>query len=387
MPPDLLARFDIVGFDPPGVDRTAPIICLDGAGLDRYFHADPEPPTPAGFAALVAADRTLAAGCEARSGAELPYVSTVDAARDMDVLRAGPGRRQAHLSGLLVRKPAGRHLRRAVSDPRPGHGPRRRTRSGPAGPHRDRSAVRRPRRPAAAVLRRVRPALACAWRPGRQPRAAFEALVARVRANPLPAQRTSRPVGPAAVLWGTAPPSTRPATWPELAQALQAASHGDGTDFLALFDEYTGRAAPTAATAISSRPTPRSTAWTPRPLRSPPIQADAPAAEAAAPVFGLLDLYGEVGCSVWPVPATGTGRPDARQRVAADRGGRQHRRPGHPVHLGPVPGRRAGPGRAADPGRRRAHRLREQRVHPHPGRPVPHYAGRRRPPGTRCPSD
>ena len=34
-------RFDIVGFDPPGVARTAPITCLDSAGLGRYFHVDP----------------------------------------------------------------------------------------------------------------------------------------------------------------------------------------------------------------------------------------------------------------------------------------------------------------------------------------------------------
>ena len=52
------------------------------------------------------------------------------------------------------------------------------------------------------------------------------------------------------------------------------------------------------------------------------------------------------------------GRPDPRRRVPADRRGRQHRRPGHPLRLGPVPRRRARPRRAAHPGRRRSHRLR-----------------------------
>ncbi|HEY3810146.1 MAG TPA: hypothetical protein VGL49_01835, partial [Acidimicrobiales bacterium] len=41
MPASLLARFDVVGFDPPGVARTAPIVCLDGNGLAQYFHVDP----------------------------------------------------------------------------------------------------------------------------------------------------------------------------------------------------------------------------------------------------------------------------------------------------------------------------------------------------------
>ncbi len=41
LPASLLARFDIVGFDPPGVDRTAPIACLSGTGLDRILHHRP----------------------------------------------------------------------------------------------------------------------------------------------------------------------------------------------------------------------------------------------------------------------------------------------------------------------------------------------------------
>jgi hypothetical protein len=39
------------------------------------------------------------------------------------------------------------------------------------------------------------------------------------------------------------------------------------------------------------------------------IQAAAPAAAAAAPVFGVANLYSEIGCSVWPVPATGHPHP------------------------------------------------------------------------------
>ncbi|MBV9661924.1 MAG: alpha/beta fold hydrolase, partial [Acidimicrobiales bacterium] len=77
IPSSLLARFDLIGFDPPGVGRTAPISCLDPAGMARYFHADPAPVTPAGLSSLVGEFKELAAGCERHSAQELPYTSTV----------------------------------------------------------------------------------------------------------------------------------------------------------------------------------------------------------------------------------------------------------------------------------------------------------------------
>ena len=304
MPASLLARFDVVGFDPPGVARTAPITCATGAGLDRYFSTDPEPTTPAGIAALVAASRTLAEGCQAMSAAELPYVSTVDAARDLDVLRAALGDAQLTYLGFSYGSLLGAtyanlfptHARAMVLD-----------------------GVLDPALPTLTEIAQQSVALdaqlqqffaacahsSCPWRPGDDPTAAYEALVARVRANPLPARGTSRRVGPAAVLWGTVAALYWPAMWAQLAQALQAASRGDGTGLLALYDGYTGRQgngsysnifeANAAVDCLDSPPVPLAA-----------IQADAPAVESAAPVFGLLDLYGEVECSVWPLPATGS---------------------------------------------------------------------------------
>ena len=100
-------------------------------------------------------------------------------------------------------------------------------------------------------------------------------------------------------------PSYWPATWPQLGQALEAASRGDGTDFLALYDQYVGRQGngtysntQEANAAVNCLDTPA--------LSLGAIQAEAPLTEKDAPVFGLLDLYGEAQCSVWPVPATGT---------------------------------------------------------------------------------
>jgi pimeloyl-ACP methyl ester carboxylesterase len=87
----LRETFDIVGFDPRGVGASAPVHCLSGPQLDTFFAADPTPDTPVEEQAYVKSQRAFGAGCEKLSGKLLPFVSTVDAARDMDVLRAALG--------------------------------------------------------------------------------------------------------------------------------------------------------------------------------------------------------------------------------------------------------------------------------------------------------
>jgi pimeloyl-ACP methyl ester carboxylesterase len=304
MPASLLARFDVVGFDPPGVARTAPITCLDSAGLAQYFHVDPAPPTPAGLAALVATDRTFAAGCQARSGAELPYVSTVDAAEDLDLVRAALGDSKLTYLGfsygtLLGATYAGlfpTHVRALVLDGA----------LDPALPTIDQLDQQ-----AASIdgqlqlfFRTCAQQTSCPWRPAGDPTAAFEALVAKVRATPLPAQHTARTVGPAELLYGTAVTLYSTASWNDLAYALQAASKGDGTDFLTLFDLYTGRRSDGSYNNLFEANAAINCLDAPAPSLAA-ITAAAPGAEAAAPIFGLQNLDSEATCSVWPVPATG----------------------------------------------------------------------------------
>lgn len=84
----LLRAFDIVGFDPRGVGESAPIDCLTDEQLDVMVAADPTPDTPAEVEEWQAQSRESAAGCAARSGAVARHVSTHEAARDLDILRA-----------------------------------------------------------------------------------------------------------------------------------------------------------------------------------------------------------------------------------------------------------------------------------------------------------
>lgn len=308
LPKTVLDHFDIVGFDPPGVGRSAPIVCLDGPGLDQYFNADPDPPTAAGMAAVIAEDRTFAQGCETRSAAELPYVSTVDAAMDMDVIRRDVGDPKltylgfsygtflgATYAGLYPTKVRAMVLDGAMD---PGI---------PVLQSLDQQSTAFDA-DLKSALSACASSTSCAWNGGSDPVQTFQQLLARVRSHPLPANGTSRTVGPAEMLYGTGAALYSTSTWPDLYQALAQASRGNGTDFLSLFDSYTGRSsngrytnefeANAAVNCLDSQ--------------SPSIQgieAHAAASRATAPVFGVPDLYSQLGCAVWPVAATGRTAP------------------------------------------------------------------------------
>lgn len=87
-------RFDLVGFDPRGVGASSPVRCLTGKQLDRYFSTDSSPDDQTEVDSLIREGKAFAGGCAARSARLLPYVGTINAARDIDVLRAALGDKQ-----------------------------------------------------------------------------------------------------------------------------------------------------------------------------------------------------------------------------------------------------------------------------------------------------
>lgn len=92
-------RFDIVGFDPRGVDRSEPVRCLDDAGMDAFLGTDPTPDDPAEEKVWDAKSSSFAQACGTQAGPLLPHVSTEDAARDMDILRSRLGEERLHYLG------------------------------------------------------------------------------------------------------------------------------------------------------------------------------------------------------------------------------------------------------------------------------------------------
>lgn len=88
---DLRNRFDIVGFDPRGVAGSDPVRCNTGAQLDDFFSTDASPDDEQETRALGTEGEEFAQNCETKAADKLPHVGTVNAARDMDVLRAALG--------------------------------------------------------------------------------------------------------------------------------------------------------------------------------------------------------------------------------------------------------------------------------------------------------
>nr|WP_245713007.1 alpha/beta hydrolase [Micromonospora nigra] len=91
LPDSITERFDIVGFDPRGVDRSSPVECISDADLDASFGYDPDPASQQAFDGYVALTQRIGAGCGDRYGDQLVLYSTEQAARDMDAVRNAVG--------------------------------------------------------------------------------------------------------------------------------------------------------------------------------------------------------------------------------------------------------------------------------------------------------
>ena len=87
LPDSVRAMYDVVGFDPRGVGASTPIDCLSDADLDAYIASDPTPDDDAEIQQLVDDYANFTQGCLDRSGPLIQHVSTVEVARDLDLMR------------------------------------------------------------------------------------------------------------------------------------------------------------------------------------------------------------------------------------------------------------------------------------------------------------
>ncbi|WP_148573771.1 alpha/beta hydrolase [Nocardioides caldifontis] len=88
------AAFDIVGFDPRGVGESTPVDCVSDQALDEYVASDPDPESTQEAEEVLDGLRRMGQGCLDMSGNLARHMSTEEAARDMDVLRAVLGQEQ-----------------------------------------------------------------------------------------------------------------------------------------------------------------------------------------------------------------------------------------------------------------------------------------------------
>jgi pimeloyl-ACP methyl ester carboxylesterase len=296
-------RFDIVEFDPRGVERSSPVHCQASVSPGTFpTQVDPVPQTDAARQKLDESNRQYASDCVKYSGNVLPYVGTDNVARDLDRIREVVGDPQLTFMGQSY----GTYLGLVYADLFP-------------------TRVR-----ALALDGVIDPSLSiwdfvlaqgqafdaslnafgawcastssCPWRPGTSDTAqAFLALVESARQHPL-AGSGSRKVGPGEVYIGALGTLYARSSWPTLGRALASASQGNGASLLQLSDQYLAHGSANAADVNAAvncldHPAPRDLSLYP--------QAAADAGKKA-PVFGPLFTWGTMGCAVWPAPPTRT---------------------------------------------------------------------------------
>ncbi|HWF15177.1 MAG TPA: alpha/beta hydrolase [Acidimicrobiales bacterium] len=297
--PGLLDDFDIVMFDPRGVDRSDPVTCGEAPGSPPTPLPDPVPTTPSAQSATVASFRQYADACQKASGTVLPYVGTVDSARDMERLRIAlgdsalsyMGQSYGTLLGLTYASMFPTHVRAMVLD-----------------------SVIDP----ALTLNEITEGQAvgfeaslqsffswcagtsaCPWHTGTDPTSTLLAQIASSVANAVPAGG-GRTAGAGELYDALLEGLYSQTDWPDLGAALAADAAGNGAQVVTMSDQYNQNGSSNgddAAVAIDCLDHPT----------SPDLGAYGYLADlfkASAPVFGPLLAWGEASCAVWPAPPT-----------------------------------------------------------------------------------
>ncbi|MCH6471626.1 alpha/beta hydrolase [Sinomonas terrae] len=80
--------YNIIGWDPRGVKRSAPVTCLNASQEDAARQMNIDPSTPPGLDQAFAEQKTVIEACKANTGPILAHTDTISSARDMDIIRA-----------------------------------------------------------------------------------------------------------------------------------------------------------------------------------------------------------------------------------------------------------------------------------------------------------
>ncbi|MFJ5806656.1 alpha/beta hydrolase [Streptomyces sp. NPDC093093] len=310
-PAAVRARYDMVSFDPRGVERSSPVECLSGPEMDRFTQVDQTPDDKAEQALLVAAFKKFAAGCKTRSQRVLPHVSTVEAARDMDILRATLGDEKLSYVGASY----GTFLGATYADLFPGRVGRLVL-----------DGAMDPSRPALELNRDQTAGFETAFRSfakdcAKQPECPLgsgdpDAVAQRLNeffrkldAQPVPSGDPARPLGESLATTGVIAALYDESAWPQLREALTSAMSGDGAGLLALADSYYEREADgTYANLMFANAAVNCLDQPPAFSGPEAAQAALPSFEKASPVFGAGLAWASLNCTYWPVKPTGSAR-------------------------------------------------------------------------------
>ncbi|MBP5891926.1 MULTISPECIES: alpha/beta hydrolase [Streptomyces] len=308
-PAEVRARYDMVAVDPRGVAGSEPVECLTGRQMDTYTQTDLTPDDRGEKDKLVTAYKRFAEGCGKRAARLLRHVSTVEAARDMDILRAVLGDQKLTYVGAsygtflgatyaeLFPERVGRLVLDGALDP-----------SLPA---------RRLNQEQTAGFDTAFQAFAkdCVGRKdcvlGSTPARVGEnlrAFFARLDARPLrTGDADGRRLGESLATTGVIAAMYDEGAWPRLRQALsEAIRRGDGAGLLALSDSYFERGPGGTYSNLMYANAAVNCLDLPAAYNSPAeVERALPQFEKASPVFGRALAWSSLNCAYWPVRATG----------------------------------------------------------------------------------
>ncbi|MGN9756042.1 alpha/beta hydrolase [Streptomyces sp. SD31] len=311
-PLDVRARYDMVAVDPRGVARSEPVECLDGRQMDRYTQTDFTPDDAKEADELVATYKRFAEGCGADAPGLLRHVSTAEAARDMDILRAVLGDERltyvgasygtflgATYAGLFPDR-VGRLVLDGAMDP--SLPARRMNLDQTAGFETAFQAFARD-----CVRHRDCPLGRKASDVGKNLKAFFRKLDAR----PIPTgDPDGRVLGESLATTGVIAAMYDEGAWAQLRDALSSAMREkDGAGLLGLSDSYYERDADGRYTNLMFANAAVNCLDLPAAFNTPDdVRESLPAFEKASPVFGEGLAWATLNCAYWPVAPTGEPR-------------------------------------------------------------------------------
>ncbi len=298
---NLTARFDLVSWDPRGVNSSAPVTCASGPQLDELVALDPVLDDPQEKQAFIQAIKDFDAACERRSGDLLPFMDSASTARDMDKIREAVGDSKLTYLGFSY----GTYIGQWYAHLFPTH-VRALSLDGVVDPALSGSdalfgQVAGFEENLQAFLSDCRSRSSCAYARSGDPEVKLKAAMARVDATPL--KVGNRQLTRGLALRGVLVTLYDQSSWRYLDQALTGLDTGDGRLLLALADFAVGRnpdgtysnlinGGNNATGCIDGSRPPTDIAF---------YDALGPALSKASPLFGPSAQYSALLCAYWPV--------------------------------------------------------------------------------------
>ena len=307
-PSAIRKRFDLIGFDPRGVNTSSPVRCIDD--LDGLAALDPSPDNAKELESLVSQAKEYADACAKRNATILPYLSTDAVVDDLDRIRQAVGDEKITYLGfsygtLIGSMYADRYpdrIRAMVLD-------------GAIDPSLSEVELRTGQAKAfeaelGRFLARCARRTSCKFHEGGNSAKAFDALMRAIDKKSLPTPQVydRRRVGPGLAFSAVLGSMYNKASWAALESGLALAKRGDGSLLILLADPFRGR-------KPNGTYSNQSDAYFSNTCLDFPVSTDVSTYTKLAATFRKVAprfqaaAYNDLPCAFWSIPAQRTPAP------------------------------------------------------------------------------